>query len=80
MSARILGTVGDVRYRFVPFGKRRKVLKTVKFFLMKRTGGSTKDHDFEVDEARWFPIGQALKKNSYPTERALIRKARGMIC
>ncbi len=79
LRARILGTVGEVHYWFVPAGKRKKVFKTVRFFLMRRIGGNTKDHDFEVDEVGWFSYAQALRRISYPTERLLIRKAKRLL-
>ncbi len=33
-----------------------RVHKTVHFFLVGCTGGSTDDHDHEVSEARWLPV------------------------
>ncbi|MEW6326548.1 MAG: NUDIX hydrolase [Thermodesulfobacteriota bacterium] len=53
--------------------------KIVYFFLMKLTGGDTARHDHEVDEVRWFPIEEALKKATYPGERDIIRKARELL-
>ena len=76
LTARILGRLGEGSYWFVPEGEKRKVFKKVVFFLMRSLSGSTQDHDFEVDEARWFPIGEALQKISYPSERALVGKGR----
>ena len=37
--------------------------------------GSTDDHDHEVEEARWIPLGEARTALSYPGERALIERA-----
>lgn len=51
----------------------------VHFYLMRRTGGSTKDHDFEVKEAKWFPIDEARKNLSYKNEKEIMRKAKKMI-
>ncbi len=42
---------------------------------MKLTGGDIARHDQEVDEVRWFPIREALKKATYPGEQTIIRKA-----
>ncbi len=57
--------------------KEEKTLydKRVWFFLMQHTGGSTKDHDFEVDAVRWFPIQEAVDRLSYSSERQLMQKA-----
>ncbi len=79
LTARIIGTLGEVSYWFIPEGGKGKVFKKVVFFLMKYRGGSTKNHDFEVDEARWFPVGEAVRKVSYPSERKLVEKARGIL-
>ena len=79
VEAGITGKAGEIRYQFLPEGSRRKTIKKVTFFLMKYRRGSTKDHDFEVDEARWFSIGEAMRKISYPSERKLMQKARRLV-
>ena len=80
LTARIVSKVGDIHYWFAPEPGAKKILKKVSFFLMKHTGGDTNNHDFEVDEARWFPLEEALKRDSYPSECLLIRKAKRMLC
>ncbi len=62
--------LGDVRYTYRRGGRR--VRKTVHFFLCDYVGGSTDDHDHEVDEARWIAISGARDALTYPGERALI--------
>ena len=79
LTARILMKAGEVTYWFVPEGEKQKVLKKVTFYLMKYLRGSTKDHDFEVDEARWFPYREAVARASYPTEKLLLRKAKRLL-
>ncbi len=79
LTAEIVRKLGDISYWFVPEQQKSRVFKKVSFFLMRHTGGNTKDHDFEVDEARWFPVDAALKKMSYPAERLLVQKAKRMI-
>ncbi|MCM8811834.1 MAG: NUDIX hydrolase [Candidatus Omnitrophica bacterium] len=73
VSAEIIRKVGDIRYVFVQDGS--KISKKVSFYLMRYVRGSVKDHDFEVDEARWFDLSLAVKKNSYANERELLKKA-----
>ena len=75
LTARLLRKVGDVQYRFVSERSKRKVFKKVSFFLMRYVRGSTRDHDFEVDAATWFPVREALRKMSYLTERRIVEKA-----
>jgi predicted NUDIX family NTP pyrophosphohydrolase len=53
----------------------RRVYKTVHFFLFDYVSGSTRDHDHEVDDARWIPLEEARTALSYPGERALIERA-----
>lgn len=79
LTARIVGRIGEVSYWFVLPGERRKVFKKVIFFLMRYRSGSTQGHDFEVDEARWFPMDEALKKISYPSEQRLVGKSRAFL-
>jgi 8-oxo-dGTP pyrophosphatase MutT (NUDIX family) len=50
--------------------------KLVYFFLIRHTGGDTSLHDHEVDEARWFPISEAIKKVAFANERKVVEKAR----
>ena len=68
--ARVREPLGDVTYWYRRDGRR--VHKTVHFFLCDYVSGSTRDHDHEVDEARWIPLAEARTALSYPGERALI--------
>lgn len=56
-------------------GERTRVHKYVYFFLYRYSGGSTKDHDDEVDDARWFPLAEAQKRLSFDGERGVMRLA-----
>lgn len=53
--------------------------KIVYFFLIRHTGGDTSLHDREVDEARWFPIEEALAKLAFPNERRMVELARARL-
>lgn len=57
-------------------GDRARVHKFVTFYLFRYTGGSTKDHDDEVDDARWFPLAEAAERLSFEGERGVMRLAR----
>jgi bis(5'-nucleosidyl)-tetraphosphatase len=72
VQARVVGPLGDVRYTYRRGGKRVK--KTVHFYLCEFVGGSTSDHDHEVDDARWIALESAHEVLSYPGERALIER------
>jgi 8-oxo-dGTP pyrophosphatase MutT (NUDIX family) len=53
-------------------GERVRIHKLVYFFLFRYTGGSTRDHDHEVDDARWFPLAEAQERLSFEGERRVL--------
>jgi 8-oxo-dGTP pyrophosphatase MutT (NUDIX family) len=73
VEAAVREPLGDVNYWYRRGGRR--VYKTVHFFLFDYVSGSTRDHDHEVDDARWIPLEEARTALSYPGERALIERA-----
>ena len=73
LQAEIIRPLGEISYWFVWDGER--VRKKVVFFLMRAVGGDTSLHDHEMEEIRWFPLNQAVKQASYPSERDVIRRA-----
>ncbi len=52
-----------------------RIFKRDYFYLVRYLRGEVNQHDREVDEARWFPIGQAMSHLSYSTEKETLRKA-----
>ncbi|HEY0528181.1 MAG TPA: NUDIX domain-containing protein [Gemmatimonadaceae bacterium] len=60
-------------------GERVRFHKRVHFFLLRYTGGNTSDHDWEVNEARWVPIDEAVTKLAFDNERRVTETARQMI-
>jgi 8-oxo-dGTP pyrophosphatase MutT (NUDIX family) len=56
-------------------GKRRRVRKTVQFFLLRYATGDTRDHDGEVDEAAWLAADIALRRLTFESERQILVKA-----
>ncbi len=79
LSGAIVDEIGTISYWYYLKEDMIRIHKTVHLFLIKYLNGSTDDHDHEVDEARWFPIDEALKKLSYKSERDMVRKAKEMI-
>jgi 8-oxo-dGTP pyrophosphatase MutT (NUDIX family) len=65
--------VGSITYWFIADAVRYH--KTVHFYLMRATGGSVEQHDWEFDRVQWFPAGDALAAMTYPNERVLVEKA-----
>jgi 8-oxo-dGTP pyrophosphatase MutT (NUDIX family) len=60
---------------YVGAGPRRKrVKKTVQFYLVRYQSGDTRDHDGEVDEAAWLPPDTAVKRLTFESERQILVK------
>jgi 8-oxo-dGTP pyrophosphatase MutT (NUDIX family) len=71
------GDLGEIVFWFFvgAGGERRRVRKSVHFFLLRYTGGETKDHDAEVDDARWWPASDAIRELTFDSERDILVKA-----
>jgi 8-oxo-dGTP pyrophosphatase MutT (NUDIX family) len=76
LKGRIIEKLGEITYWYYIKEENTKCRKTVHFFLMEYEGGDVSNHDWEVDDASWFPIDEALKKASYKGEKEIIEKAR----
>jgi 8-oxo-dGTP pyrophosphatase MutT (NUDIX family) len=73
VTAELLSELGEVRYWYVR--NRRRVAKSVFFFLFRYVSGDLSDHDEEVLEARWMGLAEAQKALSYPGERDMVARA-----
>ncbi len=76
LLGRIIDKIGDISYWYYIRGENTKCRKTVHFYLMEYESGSTSQHDFEVDEAAWFPVDTALGKISFSGDRTILEKAK----
>ncbi|MDP2754593.1 MAG: NUDIX hydrolase [Nitrospirota bacterium] len=76
LKGRIIEKLGEITYWYYIKEENIKRRKTVHFFLMEYEGGDVSNHDWEVDDASWFLIDEALKKASYRGEKEIIEKAR----
>jgi 8-oxo-dGTP pyrophosphatase MutT (NUDIX family) len=79
LEAAIEVPLGDLRYWYVrkdEAGAPVRVLKQVRFFLMRHRGGRFADRDHEMDAVSWFPVADAEVAVGYENERALVQKAR----
>ena len=73
LLVRIEQPLDQIQYWFVWGGVRH--FKTVHFYLMEMVGGDTANHDGEYDVVEWFPIGEALRRLSYPNEARVVDRA-----
>jgi 8-oxo-dGTP pyrophosphatase MutT (NUDIX family) len=65
--------LGEARYWYRRDGKT--IPKTVTFFLFRYLGGDTKDHDDEVEEARWIDLEEAKTALTHSAEREMVGRA-----
>lgn len=76
VMGKIIAELGPIKFFYQMNGKR--YLKTVDFYLMAYVSGDPKDHDHEVQEARWFPLAEEARL-AFQTERSLILRARRVL-
>jgi len=79
LTGRILEPLGQIAYSFYSVEDKRKIQKTVHFYLVEYISGETSDHDHEVDEARWWPLDGALAQMTYQSEREMMIKAKARL-
>jgi 8-oxo-dGTP pyrophosphatase MutT (NUDIX family) len=82
LVATIEEKLGDITYWYVrrePDGSPVRVLKRVRFFLMRHRGGRFADRDREMDAVRWFPVDAAETVVPYTSERDLLRGVRARL-
>ena len=75
----VLAKIGDIKYWFMTRVPPARHLKTVHFYLLRFTSGSTDDHDREAVEASWFDAAEAERVLSYENERKILKSALMMI-
>lgn len=79
LKGRIIEKLGEITYWYYIKEENIKCRKTVHFFLMEYEGGDVSNHDWEVDDASWFPIDEAIEKAGYKGEKEMLEKAKGII-
>lgn len=73
VEAEILDKVGYNKYVYT--FEDEKIFKVVTYFLMKYVSGSPEDHDWEVSEAGWYTVEDALSQLTFSQDKALLKKA-----
>ena len=59
--------------------ERVRFHKFVHFFLLAYQSGDPADHDWEVTEARWATLDEALALLAFRSERAVLERARELL-
>lgn len=77
LEGRVIARLDPIEYWYhgEEDGQPVRYRKKVYFFLMEAVAGDVAHHDWEVDQARWFPLAEALERASYDTERAVLQQA-----
>jgi len=77
----LLSLIDTVEYWFVGTDDTERVRfhKRVHFYLLRYISGDTKDHDWEVNEARWVPIENAVTMLAFEGERRMVERAQGLV-
>jgi len=81
VSSEVVQLIETIEYWYAGLenGIRVRFHKRVHFFLLRYLSGDTKDHDWEVNEARWVPIDDAASQLAFDNERRVTEKARELI-
>jgi 8-oxo-dGTP pyrophosphatase MutT (NUDIX family) len=78
LVGKVEGKLGSISYTYrakSKGGEALRISKRVTFFLLRYSEGEVYGHDYEVDEARWFPIDEAFGKLTFETEKKMVRRA-----
>jgi 8-oxo-dGTP diphosphatase len=81
VSSEVVQLIETIEYWYAGLdnGIRVRFHKRVHFYLLRYVSGDTKDHDWEVNEARWVPIDDATSQLAFDNERRVMERARGLI-
>ncbi len=73
VEGEIICPLDTISYWYYWEGKKHR--KLVDFFLFSYQSGDPRNHDWEVDDASFFPASEALKLLTFPTERKVVKRA-----
>ena len=78
----LIGPLETVEYWYVGTqrsGERVRYHKFVHFFLAQYERGDVRQHDHEVEEARWVAIGDAVELLAFTSEQRVMREADALL-
>ena len=81
INAEVVERIDKVEYWYFwnEEGRRVRYHKFVYFYLLRYKSGDVRDHDSEVNEARWVEINEALQLMAFDSERKVVEKAKALI-
>ncbi len=77
IETELLSEIETIEYWYVGENGSERVRfhKLVHFFLLRYIGGNVADHDYEVAEARWVKLDEAIKMLVFKGEKVVAEKA-----
>ncbi|MDI6689547.1 MAG: NUDIX hydrolase [Actinomycetota bacterium] len=79
LRGEIVDKIGQIDYWFYWKPEDTRYHKFVHFYLIEYRSGDVQNHDYEVEEVKWFPIDMAIDLLSYKTEIQIVKKAKEML-
>lgn len=81
VTSEVVNHIETIEYWYAGLenGIRVRFHKRVHFYLLKYISGDTRDHDWEVNEARWVPIEDAASQLAFDNERRVMEQARVLL-
>lgn len=79
IDANPLDLIDKIEYWYYDKRERVRIHKFVYFYLLRYESGEVADHDYEVNEARWVEIDEAVETLAFDSERKIVEKAKTMI-
>ncbi|HEX8456749.1 MAG TPA: NUDIX hydrolase [Pyrinomonadaceae bacterium] len=82
-SSELVAPIDKIEYWYYSTGRRggerTRFHKFVYFYLLRYLSGDVRDHDWEVNEARWVSIDEAHRMLAFAGERKVLERARAML-
>jgi 8-oxo-dGTP pyrophosphatase MutT (NUDIX family) len=82
IDADLVAPIEVIEYWYVgtePTGEKVRYHKYVHFFLLEYLSGDVRDHDREVEDARWVPVADAGAMLAFPSERKVLARALALV-
>jgi 8-oxo-dGTP diphosphatase len=78
LDAEIIEPLESITYWFLWPPEQVRYKKTVHLYLMRALGGDISAHDDEVEEVRFFPLDEAIRKATYRTDKQVLERVAKM--
>lgn len=76
LSGEVLQALETIEYWFR--AGRTRIHKYVDLYLVRYQHGEVVPQEAEVDDARWFPLDEAINMASFPREQAVLEQVRAL--